>query len=126
MECKAMCYALRGAVTVEGDNSDEIIAAVRTMYEEMLFLNNITENEIAYIHFSQTRDLVSINSASALRRSGYAQSTPLFCTEEAYTLGSLEKCIRVLILVNHAEYTPRKMVYLGRARTLRPDLEGEK
>ncbi len=122
MECKAMCYALRGAVTVDNDNPDEIIAAVRTMYEEILFLNNITEEEIAYIHFSQTRDLVSLNSATALRRSGYAEAVPLFCTEEAYTIGSLEKCIRVLILVNHPEYSPKKMVYMGRAKALRPDL----
>ncbi len=122
MECKAMCYALRGAVTVDNDNPDEIIASVRTMYEEILFLNNITEEEIAYIHFSQTRDLVSLNSATALRRSGYAEAVPLFCTEEAYTTGSLEKCIRVLILVNHPEYSPKKMVYMGRAKALRPDL----
>ncbi len=126
MECKAMCYALRGAVTVESDNSNEIIVAVRMMYEELLSLNNITEDEIAYIHFSQTRDLASINSASALRRSGYASSVPLFCTQEAYTEGYLEKCIRVLILVNHAEVTPKKMVYLGRASQLRPDLGGRK
>ncbi len=122
MECKAMCYALRGAITVESDNSEEIIAAVRIMYEELLSLNNIGENEIAYIHFSQTRDLVSINSASALRKSGYASSVPLFCTQEAYTTGAMEKCIRVLILVSHPEYTPRKMVYMGRASQLRPDL----
>ncbi len=126
MECKAMCYALRGAVTVDNDNPDEIIARVRTMYEEILFLNNITEEEIAYIHFSQTRDLVSLNSATALRRSGYAEAVPLFCTEEAYTLGSLEKCIRVLILVNHPEYSPKKMVYMGKAEKLRPDLGDRK
>ncbi len=126
MECKAMCYALRGAVTVDNDNPDEIIARVRTMYEEILFLNNITEEEIAYIHFSQTRDLVSLNSATALRRSGFAKDVPLFCTEEAYTIGSLEKCIRVLILVNHPEYSPKKMVYMGKAEKLRPDLGDRK
>lgn len=123
MECKAYSYAIRGAVTLEKDERDEMIQSVKEMYETILNENRIEESELTFIHFSQTRDLVSMNAASALRASGYASSVPLFCTEEAYTSGSLERCVRVLIMVNHEERTPRKMVYLKGAEKLRPDLK---
>lgn len=122
MECS--CYALRGAVTVENDNPDEIIAAVKEMFEKLLEFNNLGEDELAFIHFSQTEDLRSMNAASALRKGGHGSSVPLFCTKEADTEGALEKCIRVLVLVSHRAVSEKKMVYLGRAGTLRPDLRG--
>lgn len=120
MECS--CYALRGAVTVESDTPVEITAAVRKMFEKLLELNNLSEEELAFIHFSQTKDLRSVNAASALRKGGHGSTVPLFCTQEADTEGALEKCIRVLVLVSHAELCEKKMVYLGRAEALRPDL----
>lgn len=123
MECKAYSYAIRGAVTLEKDDRDEMIQAVKEMYEAILNENRIDESELTFIHFSQTRDLVSMNAASALRASGYGKEVPLFCTQEAYTTGSLEHCVRVLIMVNHEERTPRKMVYLKGAEKLRPDLK---
>ncbi len=122
MECS--CYALRGAVTVENDTPGEITAAVKEMFEKLLELNNLGEDELAFIHFSQTDDLRSMNAASALRKGGHGSSVPLFCTQEAGSEGAMEKCIRVLVLVAHAEVCEKKMVYLGRAGALRPDLRG--
>ncbi len=124
MECRETCYALRGATTVENDESNEIIGEVRLMFERLLEDNGLTEDELAFIHFSQTQDLRSINAASALRKGGHGSSVPLFCTAEADVGSSLEKCIRVLVLVNHPVLSEKKMVYLNRASSLRPDLKG--
>ncbi len=122
MECS--CYALRGAVTVENDSPDEIVAAVKEMFEKLLEVNNLGEDELAFIHFSQTEDLRSMNAASALRKGGHGSSVPLFCTQEAGTEGAMEKCIRVLMLVAHAALCEKRMVYLGRAGALRSDIRG--
>lgn len=124
MGCKALCYALRGAVTLKKDDREEMIRCVGKMYEKILECNKLSEDELAYIHFSQTKDLRSMNAASALRASGYASSIPLFCTQEADVEVALDRCVRVLILVNHEELEPKKMVYLGEAQRLRPDLKG--
>ena len=114
-------YALRGAVTVEHDDKDEITAAVKEMFESLLSLNALNEDELVFIHFSMTKDLRSLNAASALRRSGHASGVPLFCTQEADVEGGLEKCIRVLVMVGHEMLCEKRMVYLGRAAALRPD-----
>ncbi len=124
MECKAMCYALRGATTVTEDSPLLIIEAVKEMFEKLLEVNNLTEDELAYIHFSETADLRSMNAASALRKGGHGSSVPLFCTQEADIEGMLGKCIRVLVLVNHGEITPPRMVYLNGASGLRKDIKG--
>ncbi len=116
-------YALRGAVTVENDNPGEIISAVTEMFETLLTLNDLSEDELVFIQFSQTNDLRSLNAASALRKGGHGSTVPLFCTQEADVEGGLEKCIRILVLVGHEERCEKKMVYLGRAAGLRPDLK---
>lgn len=124
MECKAMCYALRGATTVTEDSPLLIVEAVKEMFEKLLEVNNLTEDELAYIHFSETPDLRSMNAASALRKGGHGSTVPLFCTQEAAIEGMLEKCIRVLVLVNHGAITPARMVYLNGASGLRKDIKG--
>lgn len=119
MECKAMCYALRGATTVKEDNPDLIIKAVGEMFLRLLEVNNLEEKELAYIHFSQTKDLRSLNAASALRKGGHGNSVPLFCTQEADVEGGLGMCIRVLVLVNHPEMQTAESVYMNGAENLR-------
>ena len=121
MECDI--YALRAATTVDSDEKSEVISSVKEMYETLLDYNNITEEEIVYAHFSQTKDVRSMNAAAALRASGYGKEVPLFCTQEADVVGSKEKCIRVLLLAKSHE-KKRRMVYLKGAKDLRPDIRG--
>ena len=123
MECKAPIYALRGATTVESDNREEVIRNVKALYEAILKENELEEEDLVYIHFSQTKDIRTINAASALRASGYGQAVPLFCTQEADVENSLKYCIRVLILVVHPENKKKKMIYLERSSALRPDYQ---
>ena len=115
-------YAIRGA-TVEFDSVSEIDKAVKEMFSEILSKNSITEEEIAFVLFSQTSDLKSRNAAAAVRKAGYCSSVPLFCVQEAEINGMLDKVIRVLVQVNHPKNGEPKMVYLNRAEKLRPDLK---
>lgn len=123
MECDV--YALRGATTVENDEKEEIGAAVKEMYETLLEKNRLSEDELVFAHFSMTKDIKSMNAASALRASGYGAGLPLFCTQEADVDGGKEKCIRVLLLVKGGKRSERIMVYLRGAKSLRPDISGE-
>ena len=109
-------YAIRGATTVEFDSVSEIDNAVKEMFSEILSRNSISEEEIAFVLFSQTSDLKSRNAAAAVRKAGYCASVPLFCVQEAEING-------VLVQVNHPKNGEPKMVYLNRAEKLRPDLK---
>ncbi len=114
-------YALRGATTVEEDKAELIDEAVKAMMEALYKENEIDDSDCCFIHFSQTKDLRSRNAAAAARRSGFASDVALFCTAEADTENSLEKAIRVLIMINHEKRHEPVMVYQNRAKALRPD-----
>lgn len=116
-------YAIRGATTVEFDSVSGIDEAVKELFSEILLQNNLKEDEISFVLFSQTSDLKSRNAAAAVRKAGYCASVPLFCVQEAEINGMLDKVIRVLIQVNHPRMNEPKMVYLNRACNLRPDLK---
>ena len=116
-------YAIRSATTVEFDSVAGIDEAVKELFTEILAQNNLTEEEISFVLFSQTSDLKSRNAAAAVRKAGFCSAVPLFCVQEAEINGMLDKVIRVLIQVNHPRKSEPKMVYLNRASNLRPDLK---
>lgn len=114
-----MIRAVRGAVHVE-NNRSSIQGAVTELVSTLVERNNIDEDEIVSIVFSQTHDVDAFNPATALRALGYA-SVPLFCTQEPRISGSPEGLIRVLLTCS----TERKRldpVYLRGAEHLRADL----
>ena len=119
MEC---IYALRGAITVEKDFPKDIDEAVKELMDAIMSENELRDEDLASIVFSQTSDLKTRNAAAACRKAGYASNVPLFCCQEAEISGSLPLCIRVLITINHARKKEAKMVYLRGASNLRPDL----
>lgn len=116
-----MIYALRGATTVENDIPSEVDESVKKMVEELYVKNNICDEDICFIQFSQTADIKSRNAAASCRKAGFCSDVPLFCTQEAFIEGGLAKCIRVLICINHERKTEPVMVYQNRAAVLRPD-----
>ena len=122
MEDKTAMYALRGATTVDCDAPELIDEAVGEMMEYLLSSNNLSEDSLVSVLFSQTKDLRSRNAAAACRKTGFCHSVPLFCVQEADIEGGLEKAIRVLITVN-GEKKDVKMAYLKGASNLRPDLK---
>ena len=114
-------YALRGAVQLECDSSEQIEEKTQRLVAEMLNANNIEEKDIISLQFSQTEDIRTMNPATALRNAGY-RDVPLFCSQEPSWEGNLPLMIRVLLTCRSPEKRNQNHIYLDGAEILRPDL----
>lgn len=114
-------YALRGATTVAHDSPAEVDEAVKELMDRLYSENGLFDRDVAFILFSQTRDIRTRNAAAACRSSGFGILTPLFCVQEADIAGGLPLAIRVMVLVNHRKEREARMVYLRGASSLRPE-----
>ena len=114
-------HGIRGAITVERDESPLLLAATRELLAAIAERNGMRPHEIVSAIFTLTPDLVSDFPALAARQLGWTDAA-LLCTMEIPVPGALARTIRVLI---HAEFDePRcavSHVYLGAAIALRPD-----
>lgn len=118
--------AIRGAITCENSKESIQTQTVR-LIKEIIDLNNLKLKDFVTIQFSMTRDLNQLNPATALRlgKNELAfdlSNVPLFCTQEAFIEGGLEKVIRVLITGYFGKQNKLKFVYLDDAKKLRPDI----
>ena len=113
---------IRGAITVRENSPDEIVAATKELLQGLMEANNFKIEDICSAIFSATTDLNAQFPAVAARQIGWL-FTPLLCTNEIPVPGSLQKCIRVLLHVN-STMTQEEIIhlYLGEAKSLRPDL----
>ena len=110
---------IRGATTVAANDKREILDATKELLQEMVRANQIEIEEIASVIFSATHDLNAEFPAVAARELGW-KDTPLLCTNEIDVPGSLQKCVRVLMLVNTDKEQPDiQHVYLKEAVNLR-------
>lgn len=114
-------YAIRGAITVDENKSEDILENTRILLETVIERNKIKKEEIVSIIFSGTKDLDSVYPAVAARSIGMTD-IPLFCCQEMYVKGSLEKCIRLIMHLQSPDKQTPKHVYLKGAKSLRPDL----
>ena len=113
---------VRGATTVENNTRDEILTATRQLFALMIRLNGIEPEMAASAMFSVTTDLNAEFPALAARQLGWLE-VPLLCTYEIDVVGSLKKCIRILINWNtEKSQHDIKHVYIKDAVRLRPDL----
>lgn len=120
------CRGIRGATDVDANNAGAIIAATRELLERIVAANGLLAEDVASVIFTTTPDLDAAHPARAAREMGWV-NTPLMCTQEIAVAGSLPRCIRALVLWNTDLHPDQiRHVYLGRARTLRPDLVEEK
>ena len=114
--------AFRGATQLLADDKLEMRGAVVELLQEILFGNEIANEDLISILFTATPDLKSEFPAVGVRMYGI-KDVPLICAQEIDVSGSLPRTIRVLI---HAEsMRPRSEVihkYLRGAQILRPDL----
>ena len=116
--------SIRGAITADANTENAIKIATLEMFDAILQENNLTIENIINIQFSMTKDLNAIYPAKVLREKYDLTYTPLFCTQEADVINSLEKTIRVLILAKSCLSKQEvKHVYLKDASFLRPDLK---
>jgi chorismate mutase len=112
---------VRGAISVENNTKEEIVAATKKLLNELINANYINKREIASIFFTVTADLNAEFPAVAARELGYT-FTPLMCSVEIPVSGALPKIIRVLIHFNTDIFQENvKPLYLGEAKNLRPD-----
>jgi len=120
MECAAR--SVRGAIDVPDNSSECILERCRLLLTEMMKENEIQMNGVAAILFTATRDLDAVYPAQAAREMGFTAAS-LMCMQEMYVIGSMEKCLRVMILWNTQKpQYDMKHVYLGKAIQLRTDL----
>ncbi len=99
MKMTTAVRGIRGATTANGNRADDIYDATRELLNEMVDSNQIETKDIVSVLFSATPDLNSAFPARAARELGWTE-VPLFCHVEIDVPGSLQRCIRVLVLVN--------------------------
>jgi chorismate mutase len=117
------CRGIRGATTVEADTADAILKATRRLLARLVEANTVDVADIASATFTVTPDLTAAFPAQAARELGW-QHVALLDAQEIPVPGSLPRCVRVLVHWNTV--TPQqeiRHVYLGRAASLRPDLQ---
>ena len=114
--------ALRGAITVDFDEPDQIIEATVELLREMLTRNEASPDDLISVVFTSTPDLVSEFPAAAARTIGISH-VPLLCAQEIPVPDAVPRCIRVLMhLYSERDYASLRHVYLRAARALRTDL----
>jgi chorismate mutase len=114
--------ALRGAITLDANDRDEIVAATAELLGAMISRNEVDADDLVSMIFTATPDLDAEFPAIAARRLGLAH-VPLLCSVELDVRGALPRCIRVLMHL-YTERGPQEVqhVYLRDARELRSDL----
>ncbi len=116
------CRGIRGATGVRANDASSILAATRELLEQIVAANDLLVKDLVSVIFTATPDLDAAYPARAARELGWV-NTPLLCAQEMVVVGSMPRCIRVLVLWN-TDLSPEQIrhVYLGSARALRPDL----
>ena len=115
-------YALRGAIGVEENDREQILAATDELIREVMARNDLTPQAFVSCIFTMTDDLDAEFPAVAARRLGFDR-VPLLCAREVPVPGSLPRIIRLLAHYYAPHDHTTRHVYLGAAQALRQDLE---
>lgn len=113
--------AVRGAITVDRDEAQEIRAATQEMLSEVIDRNGIDSDGMISMLFTATPDLRAEFPAVAAREMGLSH-VPLLCATEIDVPNATPRCIRVLVHCQLPADRTVRHVYLREARALRPDL----
>lgn len=116
---------IRGAAQAPADTEEAIHTATRALLVEMVERNNIDPENLVAIWFTQTSDLKAAHAPAAARRLGW-NGVPLLGGLEADVSEQLPRVVRALMLAPAPTGDVVRHVYLGAARSLRPDLEDER
>lgn len=117
------CRGIRGATTVENNTREAILDATRELLSEMILANAVAKEDVASAYFTTTPGLDAEFPAVAARNDFGWTDVALMCGHEMDVPGSLQMCLRIMLLVN----TDRSQadichIYLRGAAVLRPDL----
>lgn len=114
--------AIRGATTATDNTVEAITEAVAELLNETETRNQLDPTEIVSVTFSVTRDLDAIFPASIARHRPYWDNVAMLDVQQMHVEGSLQRCIRFLILINiPANHNKVCHTYLREAQNLRPD-----
>ena len=115
--------AIRGATTVNYNTKEDILEETTLLINDIIKSNDLHSDDIISMCFTMTSDLDAAYPAVAVRENLELSDIPLLNFEEKYIVGSLEKCIRVMMYINSDKNkSDIKHVYLNKAEILRPDL----
>jgi len=115
-------FALRGAISVESNRADAILAATTELMRELMERNQLEPAAMVSCIFTMTDDLDAEFPAVAARRLGL-DTVSLLCAREVPVPGSLPRVIRALLHYYAPEDHEPRHAYLGEARALRTDLD---
>ena len=115
--------AIRGATQLAEDTATQMASAVTELLREIMSQNGLEEVDLISVLFTATQDLLSDFPATGARSMGFGD-VPLMCATEIAVVGSLPRCVRVMM---HARTTRErgdiKHIYLRGASVLRKDLQ---
>ncbi|GII65718.1 chorismate mutase [Sphaerisporangium krabiense] len=117
-----MVRAVRGAVQVEADTREAILAGVTELVTAVMERNALTTDDVISVIFTATPDLTSEFPALAARKLGF-HDVPLICASEIDVPGALPRVVRLMAHIETAR--PRQEiqhVYLKGAAALRVDI----
>ncbi|TQS31127.1 chorismate mutase [Microbispora sp. KK1-11] len=117
-----MVRAIRGAIQVDGNDRDAILAGTTELVTEVMGRNNLTTDDVISVIFTCTPDLTAEFPALAARKLGF-HDVPLLCATEIDVPGALPSVVRLMAHVQTDR--PRQEiqhVYLRGAVALRVDI----
>jgi chorismate mutase len=115
-------HALRGAISVDDNEREAILAATTELMRELLDRNALAPADLVCCIFTMTDDLNAEFPAVAAREMGLDR-VPLLCMREIDVPGALPRVIRVMVQCYAPGDHEARHVYLREARGLRADLE---
>ncbi|MGP3955170.1 chorismate mutase [Nonomuraea sp. 3N208] len=117
-----MVRAIRGAIQVDANDRDSIVAGTTELVSAIMERNELTTDDVISVLFTATPDLTAEFPALAARKLGFHE-VPLICCTEIDVPGALPRVVR---LMAHVETDrPRaeiQHVYLRGAVALRQDI----
>ncbi len=118
---------IRGATTAERNEAEAIVEATAELLAELVRLNELDTDEMAFAYFTTSPDLDAEFPALAARRMGWLD-VPLLCGHDMNVPQpnprSVDRCVRILILYN-TDLAQRDMrhAYLRGAQSIKSDLD---
>lgn len=122
-----MIRGIRGATTVEKNDSQQMIENTKQLLQEMIASNQVEAEDVTSVLITVTTDLDADFPAKALRLIEGWTYVPVMCATEIPVPESLPKCIRIMMTVNTERNQKDIMhIYQNGAVVLRPDLHSKK
>ncbi len=110
---------IRGAITVKDNSKAAIKQATIELLNELIKQNKIQQEFISHVIFSLTSDLNAAFPATFARKNLGWDDVAMMCFHELDVENSLEKCLRILIILNCEKDFSPNFVYLKDAKDLR-------